>query len=461
MASRPARSERIDYRTLNDGPDEEADKDDLIEIPDLEPSEASISFSVQHAASVTPSESVSEDRLARTLDAETEKAPGPAKKRRIDKESWVWNHFHLTVFSDESYLDPRTGKSKPEKEISCRSPKCTWRTLDSKRAGSTSNLTLHLSKKHNITADNPSGNLEQRKTQSSILKFTVLGKETERTPEETHRVLQENVCRWTVVTMQPFTAIETKEFQQIFEDIPNIQSPFRSATTIKRFVEKKFQTYQDEIVKELDSTCSTIALSLDLWTSKNQLSILAVIGHWLTEDFVYQERVLEFVEVQGVHTGENLAECVESILVKHSLERKLLTITADNATNNEALCEALYLRLTNRLDPMKELNSKPLRFQGINSLVRCLAHVVNLIVQQFLASLRTGDVHTADSICTNLHQKNSALNSLEEGSASAVIRIRILVLWIMRSPQRRQRWRNVCGDNGLPARFIEYDVETR
>ena len=61
-------------------------------------------------------------------------------------------------------------------------------------------------------------------------------------------------------------------------------------------------------------SCKSIALSVDIWTSKNQLPILGVMGHWLTEDFLYKERVLEFTELQGIHSGENVATAIHTML---------------------------------------------------------------------------------------------------------------------------------------------------
>ena len=59
---------------------------------------------------------------------------------------------------------------------------------------------------------------------------------------------------------------------------------------------------------ELVTTCQTIALSLDVWTSKNYLPILGVIGHWFTEEFEYREKALEFKDLHGPHSGENLVQ---------------------------------------------------------------------------------------------------------------------------------------------------------
>ena len=65
--------------------------------------------------------------------------------------------------------------------------------------------------------------------------------------------------------------------------------------------------------QELNTTCHSIALSLDLWTSETQLAILGVMGHRLTADFE-KEKLLEFIDIERVHSGENFSEFLVMML---------------------------------------------------------------------------------------------------------------------------------------------------
>ncbi len=111
-------------------------------------------------------------------------------------------------------------------------------------------------------------------------------------------------------------------------------------------------------------TCQTIALSLDVWTSKNSKAILGVKGHWLTADFQYHERALEFKQLCGFHSGENMAELLSITLEELQIESKLLTITADNAGNNETLMSELYFNLIEKFSTFEtvSLETKQLHF---------------------------------------------------------------------------------------------------
>ena len=102
----------------------------------------------------------------------------------------------------------------------------------------------------------------------------------------------------------------------------------------------QFTAEKEVIRQQLQGSQSCIHLSLDSWTSGNHLPILGVIGHTLVAGQL-QEYVLALQEIQGRHTGENLAPIVLTILQDYSITHKLGYIQMDNATNNDTLMAAL------------------------------------------------------------------------------------------------------------------------
>jgi hypothetical protein len=206
--------------------------------------------------------------------------------------------------------------------------------------------------------------------------------------------------------------------------------------------------------EELAATCKTIALSLDIWTSKNHLPILYIIGHWVTEEFEYREKVLlEFTELRGAHSGENLAVAVRTTLRELDLEYKLTAITGDNASNNEVMASELFNTLNGKIDTGNVQNK--IQFYGLDSYIRCLAHIRTLIVKDILRALRSGSTEEAHVVCDSLRAGEPIK------AQTALAKLRILALWIDRSPQRREKWEDICHFMNLPYKYIEYDVETR
>ena len=81
-----------------------------------------------------------------------------------------------------------------------------------------------------------------------------------------------------------------------------------------------------------------------------------------------------------------MAQVVNALLEELGLGVKLLTITSDNASNNESLISELYSIILDQFDTID--NPSPslpiMRFEGLASYIRCIAHVLNLIVSDIL-----------------------------------------------------------------------------
>ncbi|KAJ6093619.1 hypothetical protein N7486_008908 [Penicillium sp. IBT 16267x] len=89
----------------------------------------------------------------------------------------------------------------------------------------------------------------------------------------------------------------------------------------------------DSELRFLMASASSIALSLDGWTSQNSLPMLAINAHWMSPAVQQHRACIEFVEIKGNHSGEKLANIVAMVLERFHISNKVMTITADNASN--------------------------------------------------------------------------------------------------------------------------------
>jgi hypothetical protein len=126
--------------------------------------------------------------------------------------------------------------------------------------------------------------------------------------------------------------------------------PIISVDTLKCRVLEEYEVYRVLLKQELANTCSSIALSFDAWTSPQGISILGVIGHWLTSEFEEREALLEFAEINGKHSGENVALVVEELLFELDIADKMIALTGDNAGNNGTCCDHLHKSLLQTYD---------------------------------------------------------------------------------------------------------------
>ena len=309
-------------------------------------------------------------------------------------------------------------------------------------------MTQHL-KKHAIFK--PSS--QQEISQPSITEFVTISG-SPRLP------LEDNLLNWVIDDFQAFTILDQPKFRKIFVDA-GLTYPASSPRTVRRRIEERFIQSRAMLREQLKTNCNSLAISLDCWTSSNGHPILGIVGHWVTPQWNINERVLEFVELQGVsecdcfkvcqqnfrvHTGQNLAAAVLKALRDLEVEKKLLVITADNASNNAAMMRDIGFTLSAR-------HGDDCKFLGEGWEVRCLAHVLNLIAQSFLGSLHVPLQHGEED-----HQGFPSWGSAKD--LDVVERIRLLCLWIRSSPQRHHEWLRFAPASST-RKTIRYDVKTR
>ncbi|KAK9364465.1 hypothetical protein V1509DRAFT_643653 [Lipomyces kononenkoae] len=73
-----------------------------------------------------------------------------------------------------------------------------------------------------------------------------------------------------------------------------------------------------------------------------------------------------------------------------------------------------------------------------------------------MSALKAGDIQSANRACDGLRANKDL-----DPDLSPLARLRINVLWIDRSPRRRNRWKKLCHVEELPEKIIAYDVSTR
>ncbi|KAJ5799003.1 uncharacterized protein N7503_006508 [Penicillium pulvis] len=135
--------------------------------------------------------------------------------------------------------------------------------------------------------------------------------------------------------------VEYPTFRALIE-VTGASLPIKTADTLFNRIKEEFYLSRAYVKEELARSSRILALSLDVWTSENQIAIMVILGYWITPDFEKRDELLEFTEINGLYSGENLAEVVLKMLAELDIAPKLLTIIGDNAGNNGTLCDSLH-----------------------------------------------------------------------------------------------------------------------
>ena len=160
--------------------------------------------------------------------------------------------------------------------------------------------------------------------------------------------------------------------------------------TIIERVQDKFKASKKDLISLLDRTCTTLAILFDGWTSTNNLLMFAINGKQAGPNIKIYQACFDFIKIKGAYSSKNLAQLVFKRGKKLGILYKIISITRDNATNNNTCACYLHDIMTylydDFLDPMP-VYERFIRFKGEESKVDCLAHVDNLIIKAILTSL--------------------------------------------------------------------------
>ncbi|THH16802.1 hypothetical protein EUX98_g9241 [Antrodiella citrinella] len=174
---------------------------------------------------------------------------------------------------------------------------------------------------------------------------------------------------WVARRHRPYAIVQDDELVQAFRMLySRVEIP--SAMTVSRDVQEIFKHAQIHVAKKLQEFPGLLHIGLDGWTSPNVISFLGVTVHYV-EDAKLRSFILDFVKLTKSHTGKHLAEELTKCLKVYGIQNKILGIAGDSASNNDTLVAELSLLLGGPNDLLTR--------------IRCLAHILNLIVKAILS----------------------------------------------------------------------------
>jgi hypothetical protein len=177
-----------------------------------------------------------------------------------------------------------------------------------------------------------------------------------------------------VHTNQSFRVAENDTFRDVLDYLNPIISatnPHLSHQAIRRRVTDEYQCFRLHVIKTLHESPSPVHIAFDGWTSRNRHPLFGIVAFFLDQKFRPQKVVLGLPSLTDRHTGENIAESVQSILEAFELcPDKIGYITLDNASNNDTAMERLAERFQWTCPTVRR--------------IRCFGHVVHLVAKALL-----------------------------------------------------------------------------
>lgn len=220
-----------------------------------------------------------------------------------------------------------------------------------------------------------------------------------------------------------------------------------SATTLSSWIMAAFETRRESLKAELKECRSAVHLSCDLWTSTSGMSLCGVVAHFvgtyiyvmpftiqtfyyirlnptfnlrlLGVDYTNHQALLGLPRLYGSHSGENIANCLSSVLTQYDLEPKLGCFMMDNAQDNDRA----VLQLATRFG-----------FDPDWRRLRCSGHVINLVVKAILYGKGVSKAERQLQCCND--QESFSIWR----QRGVIGKVHNIVRYITRSDQRRQHF---------------------
>jgi hypothetical protein len=139
---------------------------------------------------------------------------------------------------------------------------------------------------------------------------------------------------------------------------------------------------EKKIASGFANTDSCVSFTSDIWTSVQNLGYMCLTAHYIDEDFNLHHHTINFKQVPHPHNAAAIHSTIMDCLYEWDLSNKAFAFTLDNATSNDGAVKKL-----------RETLWTDMPFEGSDLHVRCTAHILNLVVQDGMETIRSvGDL---------------------------------------------------------------------
>jgi hypothetical protein len=177
-------------------------------------------------------------------------------------------------------------------------------------------------------------------------------------------------------------SVANVELQRAFNCLTD-DVQFPSSSTMKNYLMTRSLEIVSLLLKKLPQDRIKVSLALNCWSSYNRQDYLTINAYFIDANWNYHEVLLVFEHVIESHTGARLTEILNNVMIRHSLEDRILAIITNSASNNQTMLKEL-LRMIRDNRVYANLHTDVHDIQR----VPCLAHVIQLAVKKLLDRIR-------------------------------------------------------------------------
>jgi hypothetical protein len=236
-----------------------------------------------------------------------------------------------------------------------------------------SNFRQHLKIKHNVSARPQKPKVQQLTKSLQDLSFD------SQTTTINQKIFNLHLVRLIVTRNLPFSITEWPEFHALLQILnPDAEQYLQTShNAIQPLIRTAWIEKKKDIQNWLQTAHSPIHISVDIWTSPNSYLFLGVVAFFVRQDENQISKLLLGLSEIGGHSGEAQFEILSRILNDYQISRTIGFLIGDNSTTNDVLCRTISTWQQDEFG---------IAWDSEQNRLRCLGHIINLIVQAFLFS---------------------------------------------------------------------------
>lgn len=183
------------------------------------------------------------------------------------------------------------------------------------------------------------------------------------------------LVKWLLVACLPTSTFAEKWLTNAFKFLnPSVE--LWSGEKFQRVLHEVFRSMQETVRLIMEQVSSKVSITLDFWTSYEQISYMSVTCQWIDENWSFQKLLLDISHIPSPCGGPEIYYVLLKVIRMYNLETKILSITHDNTPNALHACHTLK----------GDMDSQKL---AAFCYIPCAAHSLNSIINDGLRTTKS------------------------------------------------------------------------